>query len=649
MRQRQPYFRKILRLCRLGGATGGALAGAPIIPLEEFAAGAEVAAPRISPDGTQLVFIATAPDGKRFVAVNDLLAHQTHLVMGATSGTYRATGCEFKGNTRLLCHYEGIDHRFGSGPSPGSRLVVADRDGSHMRVLFQNHLMGSSETSSSQFQDRIIHSLPDDPEHVLLEMADPDEVFPSVYQLNVNNGALRNVVGRRQPVLSWMADRAGVVRFGHGFHDLDAVYVARSGPDAPWHTLAKFKRFEGARFEPLAFGPLPNQLFVSAPHEGRDAVWQMDLDENSDFQLVFSRPDVDAEELVLWPTDEHVVGFYYETDRPHVQFLDPVAAAIDKAMDRAAPDTFHQIVAASRDSKIVVIRSFSDVLPPVYHLLDTNAGKLTLLGGESRALEQAQLAPMQSIVVPGPGGIKIHGYLTLPVGTPAGTHLPAVVFPHGGPYDRDDWGYDPMVQLMANRGYAVLQLNFRGSTGYGEEWLRAGRQAWGTVMHEDITAGAHWLIEQGIADPARMCIVGWSYGGYAALIGVVKEPQLYRCAVSIAGVSDLSQLASDDDQFYGGRDAARNSTGTDKVKLKEESPVLHADRIKVPVLLVHGSEDFTVFVGQSEAMDSALKHAGVPHELVIIKDGEHSLLEPSMRLALYRKLEAFLAANLGPP
>jgi dipeptidyl aminopeptidase/acylaminoacyl peptidase len=157
------------------------------------------------------------------------------------------------------------------------------------------------------------------------------------------------------------------------------------------------------------------------------------------------------------------------------------------------------------------------------------------------------------------------------------------------------------------------------------------------------------VFEQGIADAQRVCIVGWSYGGYAALIGVVKEPQLYRCAVSIAGVSDLSQLARDDERFYGGRVETQESTGTDKALLQAESPVLHADRIKVPVLLVHGEQDYTVQVDQSQAMAKALARNGVKNELVVIKDGEHSLREPDMRLMLYRKLTEFLATNLGAP
>jgi dipeptidyl aminopeptidase/acylaminoacyl peptidase len=373
----------------------------------------------------------------------------------------------------------------------------------------------------------------------------------------------------------------------------------------------------------------------------------MDLDQNSDFQLVFSRPDVDVDAIVSWPSDEHVVGFRYNTDQPHTEFIDPMAAAINQMMDKNVPGTFHDVTSASRDGHLLVIRSYSDVEPGVYHLFDLNTHVLTVIGRVNSALSQATLAHTKPVVVPGPGGISIPGYLTLPVNATPGKAIAAVIFPHGGPYYRDYWGYDDLVQIMANRGYAVLQLNFRGSTGYGHAWLQAGRQAWGTVMHDDITAGARWLASQGIADPARLCIVGWSYGGYAALTGVVKEPQLYRCAVSIAGVSDLSQLANDDEHFYGGREEVREATGTDKAQLAAQSPVLHADQIKVPVLLVHGDDDSTVRLSQSEAMLRALKQHGVPSELVVIKGGEHSLLRPQMRLTLYTKLEAFLAANLG--
>ena len=624
-----------------------AAAAAPLIPLEQFAAGPAMSAPRISPDGSRVVYISTV-GGQRFVAILDLRGGEPHPIVRGTSGAFRVTRCDFKGDNRLLCHFTGTERRYGGELYPSTRLVALDADGSKLRVLFQDPF-GWQSAGRALNQDRIVHLLPDDPHHVLIELADASTVYPSVYRLNVDAGDRQLVVPEHPPVLSWLADREGVVRFGYGFRDDTAFYVARSGAGQPWRTLEKFKRFARARFEPLAFGPLPNQLFVSAPQERRAAVWQMDLDENRDFQLVFARPDVDVRAIVSWPTDRHVAGFLYETDRPHVHFIDPLAAAVDQALEHALPGLYHAVLDASRDGQKIVTISYSDAAPARYHVLDLASHRLIAIGRESFGLDEAQLAPAKAITVPGAGGISIPGYLTLPLGTAQGTRLPAVVLPHGGPKARDRWGYDPLVQLLANRGYAVLQLNFRGSTGYGEEWEDAGHQAWGTIMHDDITAGTHWLIDQGIADPARICIVGWSYGGYAALIGVVKEPQLYRCAVSIAGVSDLSQLARDNDRYYGGRDAVRDSTGTVKAELMAESPRVQAERIKVPVLLVHGEDDYTVLADHSKAMAKALSGHRVRNELVLIKDGDHGLWRPDMRLTLYGKLAAFLAVNLGQP
>jgi dipeptidyl aminopeptidase/acylaminoacyl peptidase len=618
--------------------------------LEVFAAGPRMSEPHLSPDGGKLVYL-TSVGGQLHVAVRDLHTGRERLILNAAAGAFSVSRCEFKTNDRLLCHLEGVAR--GGDPErlfPASRLLAVDADGGSLRILFRNAFFAQLPPAArSQFQDRIIHWLPDDAYHVLIELGDEGSVFPSVYKLDVYKGGLQLVVHSQPPVMDWTADPAGVVRFGYGFRDDTGVYVARSGADAPWRTLEEFRRFDRTRFDPLAFGAQPNELLVFAPYQGRTAAWQIDLDAPaSGLKLLFARPDVDVSGILVWPLDRHVVGFVYETDRQHTHFIDSRAAAVEETLERALPGAYHVVVDSSRDEARLVTVSFSDVMPPRYHLLDTATGTVTELGRQDGNLDEARLAPMKPVTVPGAGGIAIPGYLTLPLGSQPGQRLPAVVLPHGGPYARDHWGYDPLVQVIANRGYAVLQLNFRGSTGYGEQWRDAGHQAWGTIMHEDITAGAHWLLEQGIADPARLAIVGWSYGGYAALTGVEKEPALYRCAVSIAGVSDMSQMALDDERFYGGKDSAGDAMGTDPATLRSESPLQHVDRIRVPVLLVHGEDDYTVLAEQSKAMDRALAKQGLPHQLVLIKHGEHSLTRPEMRLILYRKVTDFLRENLGP-
>src|SRR5215472_7198480 len=618
-----------------------AAATGPEIPLEVFAAGPQMAEPHLSPDGGKLVYLAS-PGGQLHIVVRDLHTARERIILNAAAGVFSVTHCEFKTNDRLLCHLDGVAR--GGDPErlyPASRLLAIDADGGALRILFRNAFFARLPAAArSQFQDRIIHWLPDDAYHVLIELGDERSVFPSVYKLDVYKGELKLVVPSQPPV---------VVRFGYGFREDTGVYVARNGADSPWHTLEEFKRFDRTRFDPLAFGARPNDLLVFAPYQGRAAVWQIDLDAPaSGLKLLFSLPDVDVGGILEWPLDRHVAGFVYETDRPHTHFIDSRAAAIEETLERELPGAYHVVVDSSRDERKLVTVSFSDVMPPRYHLLDTATGSLIELGRQDANLNEAHLVLMKPITVPGAGGIAIPGYLTLPPGSAPGQRLPAVVLPHGGPYARDHWGYDPLVQVIASRGYAVLQLNFRGSTGYGEHWRDAGHQAWGTIMHADITAGAHWLVDSGVADPARMCIVGWSYGGYAALTGVEKEPELYRCAVSIAGVTDMSQMAADDERFYGGKDSAGDAMGTDPAALRAESPLAHVERIRVPVLLVHGEDDYTVLAEQSRAMDRALSRQGLRHELVLIKHGEHSLVRPEMRLILYRKISEFLRANLDP-
>jgi dipeptidyl aminopeptidase/acylaminoacyl peptidase len=255
---------------------------------------------------------------------------------------------------------------------------------------------------------------------------------------------------------------------------------------------------------------------------------------------------------------------------------------------------------------------------------------------------------MKPVKIKGPDGVMLPGYLTLPLGS-TGKKLPLIVYPHGGPHARDSWGYDFMVQFMASRGYAVLQVNFRGSTGYGWDWYEAGLRNWGTVMVDDITASTKWAIAEGIADPANITIVGWSYGGYAALMSAVREPDLYRAVVSIAGVADLRALARDDQRFYGGRQRATYTLGDDVSELKAGSPLRAVDKIRAPVLLVHGDADVQVDVDQSKRMARALKGADKKCELVIVKDGNHSLARYEWRETLLTKLEAFLAANAPVP
>jgi dipeptidyl aminopeptidase/acylaminoacyl peptidase len=280
-------------------------------------------------------------------------------------------------------------------------------------------------------------------------------------------------------------------------------------------------------------------------------------------------------------------------------------------------------------------------------------GPVRELARDYPALEAVALAPVRPVAFRARDGLVIPGYLALPPGTaarPART-LPTVVLPHGGPESRDVAEFAPLVQLLASRGFAVLQLNFRGSAGYGAGFEQAGRRQWGRAMQDDVTDGTRWLVAEGIADAGRLCIVGWSYGGYAALMGVAREPGLYRCAASIAGVSDLPRLARANSSTYLTAQLTALRIGRpwrDGDALAALSPVNRATDITAPVLLVHGDRDRVVDVDHSRAMERALAAAGRPVTYVEIAGGDHALAEPAQRQRLFETLDRFLREQLAP-
>ncbi|HXN10667.1 MAG TPA: prolyl oligopeptidase family serine peptidase, partial [Steroidobacteraceae bacterium] len=310
-------------------------------------------------------------------------------------------------------------------------------------------------------------------------------------------------------------------------------------------------------------------------------------------------------------------------------------------LDMELSDTSNRIVDCTTDLSLCVVRASSEVQPGLWFLLSTMTRKLTSLGRSNPSLDPDALAHMQPISYPARDGTSIPGYLTKPLDAPPGP-LPLVVMPHGGPIARDYRQYFFLQQFLVNRGYAVLQMNFRGSGGYGHDWYEAAQQDWGGLTYDDIVDGAHWAVSSGIADPHRIAIVGWSFGGYASLLGAVRDSGLFRCAVSIAGVSDLGLLLE-----QGHSAIMREQIGTRSVKLKADSPRLHAQDVTIPVLLFHGDLDPQVEVDQSRAMASALKAAGKPYRYVEFKGADHQIIPPEDRSQMLHVIEDFLSDHVG--
>jgi len=612
----------------------GAHAAAPTIA--DFSAHADAIRPAISPDGTLVAFVTRA-EGNRILMVIDTVKRERRALMGAIVDSFEISSCGFKNDERLLCGFRGTQF-FRGQPYIVSRLVAVDVSGkTKPRVLIQNGTEGGS-----QFQDRVLDWQRNDPKRVLIQLSGDGDPFPTVHSLDVYTGLTYVVQRSRSSITNWSADRFGVVRFGYGFDGRKYSYIARDSAEGQWRTLAKWEIGE-SDFSVVGFGAAPTTLLVQAVHNGRDAVFEMDLQEKSDRQLLFSNTEVDVGGPIYWPADNRIIGFEYETDRTHRKFFDAEAEAVYAAIDRLRPDADNEVVDSSRDGKRLLVMSRADTRPTEYLILDLTTSKLLRVGSANPAIS-TPLSPMTSVKIKAADGTILPGYLTLPLNS-TGKKLPTIVYPHGGPHARDSWGFDPIVQFMASRGFAVVQVNFRGSTGYGSEWYEAGLRNWGTVMVDDVISSTKWAIAEGIADPAHTCIVGWSFGGYAALMSAVREPDLYKCVVSIAGVSDLRLLASEWRFSYGGSDWAEYALGDDSSELKAGSPTRSAAKIKAPVLLIHGDNDAQAGVDHSKRMARVLKGENKKVELIVIKDGNHSLTRYEWRETLYTNLEKFLAAN----
>jgi dipeptidyl aminopeptidase/acylaminoacyl peptidase len=302
-------------------------------------------------------------------------------------------------------------------------------------------------------------------------------------------------------------------------------------------------------------------------------------------------------------TDNRLIGVRYDDGYPLMYFEDSRIGGLMKTIQNLEPGQFDTVHGSSRDGKFFVVRSVSDVDAPRFMLFNSDTYELDKIGTAYPDRDPATLAPMRPISYPARDGTRIPAYLSVPRGATA-AHLPLIVMPHGGPMARDTWGYFFLREFLVSRGYAVLQMNFRGSSGYGDDWFFAAHQDWGGLTYDDVTDGARWAIQQGIADPKRICIVGWSFGGYLALLGAQRNPDLFRCSVDIAGPSDLA------------------------------------------LLILQGKMDAQVPFQQSEEMDEALTHAGKPHRFVAVADADHQFSAVKDRLTLLQETDAFLREHL---
>ncbi len=367
-------------------------------------------------------------------------------------------------------------------------------------------------------------------------------------------------------------------------------------------------------------------------------------------ECIFEHPEVDVENLLYSDKRKKITGVAYFAEKRGYHFFDTERAVLQKDLEDRLPDVEVALNGSNRDETVFIVRTYSDKTAGAYYLYDTTDKSLTLLSEISPWISAKNMAAMQPIQYTASDGLTIHGYLTLPVGKEA-KNLPVVINPHGGPWARDYWGYNPEVQFLANRGYAVLQMNYRSSVGYGKEFWTKGFKQWGKKMQDDISDGVRWLISEGIADPKRIAIYGGSYGGYATLAGITFTPELYTCAVDYVGVSNLFTLFETLPPYWEqGRQMMYEMIGnpeTEEALLKEVSPIYHIENIRVPLFVAQGANDPRVKKEHSDQIVDALKKKNIAVEYMVKDNEGHGFHNEENRFDFYRAMEKFLAEHLA--
>ncbi len=530
-------------------------------------------------------------------------------------------------------------------------LYRQDRDGDENWHIYSISLRDGvirDLTPYENVQAEIIALEPQFPGDILIQMNKRDARLKDAYRINLATAQTDFLAENSGNILGWFPDNAFRVRAAYAaMPDGGFDLLVRDNEKSEFRTLIHWGPEDEGR--PFGFTPDERGMYI-ADSRGQDIIGLKVIDVNSgEEHTLASDPRADLDDVVIHPSQHHVEAVSFNYDRRRWTTLDANIKDDFAAIEKAVPGEY-SIVSRDLADRNWLIAVTADRKPDCYYTYHRDLRDTKFLFSTKPALNQSDTAAMQFVTIQSRDGLTLPSYLTLPVGIPA-QHLPLVLYVHGGPWYRDSWEFRSDVQWLANRGYAVLQVNFRGSSGFGKGFLNAGNKEWGRKMQNDMTDGVQWAVDQGYADPKRIAIYGGSYGGYAALAGAAFTPDLYRCAISIVGPSSiLTWMDAIPPYWEPMLKMIHKRVGnpeTDAEMLRERSPLFSVDQIRIPMLIGQGANDPRVRQAESEQMVAALKARGQDVEYALYTDEGHGLARPENRLDFYARTEKFLARYLG--
>ncbi|MEH2278048.1 MAG: S9 family peptidase [Nostoc sp.] len=602
----------------------------PLIPREILFGNPEKTSPQLSPDGKYLAYIA--PDEKNVLQVwLRTVGQQDDQILTADK----------KRGIRIFFWTYNADQL----------IYMQDSDGDenfHLHLVNIHSKIVRDLTPFQGVKAELVELEPKFPEQMLvaLNLNNPQKF--DVYRINLKNGAVEFDTDNPGNIISWTSDadfqvRAATASTPDGGYDL----LLQKTPDKQWEILRHWGPEEEGNS--ISFSADGKTLYIQGNHDANaKRLLSVDLDTRQE-TVIAEDQQYDVVGIIIQPLTRVIQAVSFYKDKQEWQVIDQSIAADFEEIAKVRPGEF-SIISRDLEDKTWLVAYRTDNGPVYYYAYNRDSKTSTFLFSNQPKLEALQLASMQPISYQARDGLTIHSYLTTPVGILT-QNLPTVLLVHGGPWARDIWGFSPTAQWLANRGYAVLQVNFRGSTGYGKAFLNAGNREWGGTMHNDLIDSVNWLVEEGISDPEKIAIMGGSYGGYATLAGLTFTPEIFAAGVDIVGPSNLITLIETIPPYWEPIKAMLyhrvGNLEKEEEFLKSRSPLFFADRIQKPLLIGQGANDPRVKQSESDQIVNAMQQAGLPVQYVLYTDEGHGFARPENRLHFFAIAEEFLAKYIG--
>jgi len=617
---------------------------ADLLPVEAFGNLPQARQVKLAPDGSKIAFIRII-EGGTYIGVTDLKKRKTRYIVKTDNQKFKIAWYVWGNDEMLLLSADYPVQNMGQKYTETRLMKIRVSGEEEIKTV----VMPKRRERVPQFQNNIIDMLPEDPDHILMALDLQVANRPDVYKVSLNNNKRRTIVYRNKTdINNWMTDRQNRVRLGFGRDDTKIFYRLYDLASKEWRNIWEYEIFDAPDITPLGFGLNPNELYIRANHNGRYALFKVDLTKpDLPRELVYADEHYDIEgSLIYSQKTNDVIGIYHGEASDAKVFFEPSYAAFQKALNHAFPDAYNNISSMSADERKYILFTSNPKSPGTFYLGDRDKKSLEFVLDQYPLLYEKKLSGKQKVTYKARDGLTIEAYLTLPHQGVANQHA-ALVIPHGGPMARTYGGFDWFSEFFASRGYTVLEPNFRGSSGYGFEFEMASVQKWGGAMQDDLADAANWLVANQKIGEKRICILGASYGGYAAMMAAAKQQGTFKCAASFAGVSDLKYIVRKARKFTNYK-VVKKQLGTDNDVLEQQSPINYVKDISIPLMLIHGDKDRVVDVSHSRKMYEELSDLDKQVDYIELENGNHHLGIQANRVKALTSFDRFLKQHLAP-